>query len=344
MRGEWVSDSFVRVFGYTIPEINARGGWQSMVYPDDLPLAIEHAQKVISGKSDTCEMRFVSRDGEARWLRDYAKPVFDEAQGRVVRIYSASQDITERKRAEEEIRKRGQELATLYHASQVFAQSLGQEVIGQRLIETMEQLLGYEYGAVLVVDEATQEVLPLALSDQGRGPEFVVQDKEYVRSKGLRVGQGIVGWAIQHGQPVRVGDIRQDPRYFAMRENIRSEKRSVSHRRTWRVGRQMVVPSGLTNASHGLVNCIDDHMVRIFDKTDTGNFNTHLGQLAIQFTQRISEGWLDLFLSGDLQRRERLLIAAILSKQSDRRSAVSRHHRRVGSGDRHPAGQAGAGV
>ena len=132
-------------------------------------------------------------------------------------------DITERKQAEEEIHRRAGELAALYDASQVFAHSLDPEVIGQRLIETMERLLSYECGAVLVVDEATQELVPLALSDQGRGPDFVAQDKEYVHSRRQHVGEGIIGWVAQHGQTVRLGDVRQDPRYFAMREDIRSE-------------------------------------------------------------------------------------------------------------------------
>lgn len=168
------------------------------------------------------ETQLRRRDGCIIWVEDNTQAVRD-AEGRVLYYEGSLQDITERRQAEGEIRRRSQELATLYHASQAFAQSLDPEVIGQRLIKVMEQLVGYEYGAVLVVDEATQEVLPLALSDQGRGPEFVAQDKEYGRSKELRVGQGIVGWVIQHGQPVRTGDVRQDPRHFAVRENIRSE-------------------------------------------------------------------------------------------------------------------------
>lgn len=45
-------------------------------------------------------MRFVTRTGPARWLLDYAVPVRDAAPGRVVRIYGAAQDITERKQVE----------------------------------------------------------------------------------------------------------------------------------------------------------------------------------------------------------------------------------------------------
>ncbi len=105
MRGEWLTDSFVRMFGFTIAEIDERGGWVTMVHPKDLPIAMAHAQKVQSGQTDTCEFRFVTRQGQARWLRDYAVPVFDPVAGRVTRIYGAAQDITERKQAEEALRR-----------------------------------------------------------------------------------------------------------------------------------------------------------------------------------------------------------------------------------------------
>jgi PAS domain S-box-containing protein len=99
--GEWVTESFTRVFGMTLPEIQALGGWQELVVPEDLRLALAHAQKVAAGKTDVCEMRWRTATGEIRWLRDYAQPVFDESGTRVVRVFGASQDITERKRAEE---------------------------------------------------------------------------------------------------------------------------------------------------------------------------------------------------------------------------------------------------
>ncbi len=99
--GEWVTESFTKRFGYTKEEVDARGGWQSLVLPEDLEIARAHARKVAGGQADTCEMRWVTADGQIRWLRDYAKPVYDETGTRVVRIYGASQDVTERREAEE---------------------------------------------------------------------------------------------------------------------------------------------------------------------------------------------------------------------------------------------------
>jgi PAS domain S-box-containing protein len=103
LKGEWVTESFTKAFGLTLDGVRARGGWQGMVYPEDLAIARAHAQKVARGQTDVCDMRWVTVSGEVRWLRDYAKPILDET-GRIAYIYGASQDITERKWAEETLR------------------------------------------------------------------------------------------------------------------------------------------------------------------------------------------------------------------------------------------------
>ena len=105
LEGEWLSESFERKFGFTQAEVTRRGGWQSMVYTADLPAVTEHIRKVVGGEFDVAEFRFLTRSGELVWLRDSASPVKDSSAKRVVRIYGAAQDITERKRTLDEIRR-----------------------------------------------------------------------------------------------------------------------------------------------------------------------------------------------------------------------------------------------
>ncbi|MBI2878062.1 MAG: response regulator [Candidatus Tectomicrobia bacterium] len=101
---EWVTEAFTHISGYVLEEMVARGGWQILIHPEDLPSVRQHFDRVLAGRAEVTEFRIVARGGEVRWLRNFNRPVWDEGQGHVVRIHGATQDITERKRAEEEVR------------------------------------------------------------------------------------------------------------------------------------------------------------------------------------------------------------------------------------------------
>lgn len=113
LKGEWITDSFTKVFGYTKQEIDKLGGWQKLVFPKDLDIFLEHVKKVISGKPHKCEMRWITKSGEVKWLRDYAIPIFDEKENRVIKIFGVSENITLRKRIEEKLRESNEFLQKL---------------------------------------------------------------------------------------------------------------------------------------------------------------------------------------------------------------------------------------
>ena len=58
--------------------------------------------ELLGGHPYSAEIRIVTKDGQVRWLSDVARPVWDAEQKRVVCIYGAGEDITDRKRSEEE--------------------------------------------------------------------------------------------------------------------------------------------------------------------------------------------------------------------------------------------------
>ncbi|MBI4641948.1 MAG: PAS domain S-box protein [Candidatus Tectomicrobia bacterium] len=98
---EWVAGAFTHITGYTPEEVDARGGFLSLVYPDDLPIALRHRERLLSGQEDVSEFRIITKSGEVRWRRIYDRPIWDAAQGRVTYIYGVAQDITERKETQE---------------------------------------------------------------------------------------------------------------------------------------------------------------------------------------------------------------------------------------------------
>lgn len=98
---EWVTDAYTRTTGYDLHETEQPDFWKQLIYLEDWPIALQRHQRLLAGQPDVSEFRIMTRSGEIRWLRDYGKPVWDDQAGRVVRIYGAAQDITERKQAEE---------------------------------------------------------------------------------------------------------------------------------------------------------------------------------------------------------------------------------------------------
>jgi len=107
---EWVTEPFSRIVGITLEELNSGDTWLEFIHPEDRPAWRRRAQILRSGRSDVSDFRVVTKSGETRFLRDHGRPEWDWEQSRVVRIYGAAQDITERKRAQEKIERLNEEL------------------------------------------------------------------------------------------------------------------------------------------------------------------------------------------------------------------------------------------
>lgn len=99
---DWITDSFSRITGYEISEVQQQG-WHIYIYPDDLARITQIVRTLPPGVATTYEFRIIRKDGEVRWLQATAKPLQDDT-GRRVRIYSAARDITAQRNAEEALR------------------------------------------------------------------------------------------------------------------------------------------------------------------------------------------------------------------------------------------------
>ena len=138
---EWVTDSFADLTGFTPDEVTARGGWPSVVHPDDRSIASEHLQMLISGQPDIREFRIVAKGGRVRWVRDYGRPIRDEQGGRVVRIIGAAQDITESRQMEQYL-LRTERLAAVGRVAAALAHELNNPL--QAIRSNLELVLDFE--------------------------------------------------------------------------------------------------------------------------------------------------------------------------------------------------------
>ena len=101
---EWVTGAYSRITGYRPEEVQGPNALQKVLYAEDSPIVAAHLKRVLAGERSVCEYRIRTRQGAVRWLLDFAYPVFEESQRRVVLVLGAAQDITERKQAEEALR------------------------------------------------------------------------------------------------------------------------------------------------------------------------------------------------------------------------------------------------
>jgi PAS domain S-box-containing protein len=104
---------FTPVTGYSVAEVQERGGWEVLIHPEDLPrLQVEQAD-LVAGERNVTEARLVTKDGTIRWIRYSAQPIWDAREGRVVRLLGAVRDITERKEAEHQLQEYARQLQAL---------------------------------------------------------------------------------------------------------------------------------------------------------------------------------------------------------------------------------------
>jgi len=100
---EWVGGAFETMTGYTFQEFSAKGGWRATLHPDDLEIDDLDLEKLKKNQPIKSELRFYRKNGECLWARVYAHPIWDEVHDRLIGIHGAVQNISERKRIENEL-------------------------------------------------------------------------------------------------------------------------------------------------------------------------------------------------------------------------------------------------
>jgi PAS domain S-box-containing protein len=152
---EWMTEASWRITGFLPEEVERIGGWRRIVHPQDLPLIMQVYSKVVSGTPDVSEFRIIARSGEIRWLRSHTQPVWDEREGRVVRIYGGAKDITERKQAEERIQQQVKRLSALRQIDMAITANLDLSLTLNVLLNQVTTHLEVDAAAVLLLNAHT---------------------------------------------------------------------------------------------------------------------------------------------------------------------------------------------
>jgi len=106
-------------------------------------------------------------------------------------------------------------LTALYEATRAIGLSDSLDEVLDNILRRAEELIGFEHCCLMLVDEATGDLVVQRVRGYGHRVSQVL---------GLRLanGRGLSGWAAENRESVRVGDVAADPRYVSGLAEARS--------------------------------------------------------------------------------------------------------------------------
>jgi PAS domain S-box-containing protein len=102
----FVSQAGEKVLGVPVRRwLEDPGFWPALIHPEDREAVVARRREAVArGEDHRCEYRAVGADGRSVWLEDIAHVVRDAA-GNVLQLRGQMVDITERRRAQEDLRR-----------------------------------------------------------------------------------------------------------------------------------------------------------------------------------------------------------------------------------------------
>ena len=190
----------------------------ALIHPDDLPEIRDLFENLTNTPNERVNSTFRMRHKSGSWLWIEMVATNLLAEPGVNAIVLNYRDISERKQAEQKIERRVAELEALYQSGIAFSQTFDQRDIGEKLIELLSIHLDWHHAAVRVrqVDSENIELVAYMQPSEERDGGLRMQ------SVITHVGQGLAGWVIQNEEPLRINNLKEDPRYIATFDGMNS--------------------------------------------------------------------------------------------------------------------------
>jgi len=211
-----VNKAVADIYGTTAENLVGKTDADFNSNPDEVRQFLEHDRDVMSaGRSKLIPEERVTdaRTGQPRWFQTIKVPL-NSAHGATRQVLGVSTDITERKRAEDQVLRQLEALTALFSGAQKLTQSLDLQTLASDVTRSVVEV----FGATLAwIGQAQPDgrVRMLAMSP---AQEDASLDQIEVRWDESPRGQGTAGRAIRSGFPVIVPDSASDPNMGPWRE------------------------------------------------------------------------------------------------------------------------------
>jgi PAS domain S-box-containing protein len=205
LKPTYISPSAVPLRGYTLEELYALP-LDRQLTPDSLRLAWETFKDALSEEnlnskdaptSITLELEFYRKDGSTFW-NESTFTLVRNSKGEPAGILGVGREITERKRAEDALRRRAEELAALQATVLDITSRHDLAVLLETIVERAARLLRVSSGGMYLCDP------------QKREARCVVAYRTPYSIKGtvLKYGEGAAGTVAETGKPLLIDDYR----------------------------------------------------------------------------------------------------------------------------------------
>jgi PAS domain S-box-containing protein len=200
-----------RILGYDTGEMVGQNALGRM-HPDDRPYVAELFDRLVQqpGATVTAEFRYQHKDGSWRWIECAGTNLLAEPS--VQAVVANYRDVTERKQAEEEIRRRNRELATLNEITAAVGSSLELSEVLATFKRLVAEELDVPGGMIFFRDAVGDQLL---LQESWGLPPALLAEFSAVAIPGSH-------WepVIQGKKALLVPDFREIAFFFTMRLDV----------------------------------------------------------------------------------------------------------------------------
>ncbi|MDP4209764.1 MAG: PAS domain-containing protein [Bacteroidota bacterium] len=144
--------------------------WINLIHPNDLSLALERLNLHLQGKSDQwiIEYRFRTKTGNWMWMLNQGKIFERDSNGTPLRMVGTHSDISQRKKAEEELQNRNKELQEIYNQLQ-----FNEEKFRQLAENTQDVFWLSEKKNILYINSAFEKIWGRDHADVYQNPDIL---------------------------------------------------------------------------------------------------------------------------------------------------------------------------
>ncbi len=239
----YISPAIEVLLGYCPSEVIGHH-FKKFVHQDDLARLKENFRIVLSGQIAANEYRVLTKSGEICWIRTSSQPTLEGPQ--VVGVQGILTDISERKRVEETLHRRANELAALQETLVDIVAPHDLTILFQTIVERAVRLLNARGGGLYLCNPEKKEV---------RCEMSYNTPKDY-RGTVLKYGEGAAGTVAETGEPLIIDDYRAWDKRAGIFDNEQPFTAILS------------VPMIWQDQVTGVIHILDDVESRRFTKAD----------------------------------------------------------------------------